>query len=84
MVEKAVEQNTTFSFLLKSAFTKMSLATLSFFAVFLQAPQEMLAQSVLAEIPGQLTGFFNTSSLKPPKSNSDAPPPDIAASAPSL
>uniref|UniRef100_A0A3P8W157 Copine-3 n=1 Tax=Cynoglossus semilaevis TaxID=244447 RepID=A0A3P8W157_CYNSE len=54
------------------------------FRQFQNAPQEMLAQSVLAEIPGQVTGFFNTSSLKPPKSNSDAPPPDIAASAPSL
>uniref|UniRef100_A0A674P3E7 Copine-3 n=1 Tax=Takifugu rubripes TaxID=31033 RepID=A0A674P3E7_TAKRU len=36
------------------------------FRQFQNAPQEMLTQSVLAEIPGQVTSFFNTMKLKPP------------------
>lgn len=46
----------------------------------LQAPQEMLTQSVLAEIPGQVTSFFNTMKLKPP--HGDTPVSDPSASAP--
>lgn len=45
-----------------------------------QGPQEMLAQSVLAEVPGQVTGFFNTMKLKPPQG--DTPASDPSASAP--
>lgn len=45
-----------------------------------QAPQEMLTQSVLAEIPGQVTSFFNTMKLKPP--HGDTPVSDPPASAP--
>ncbi|MEQ2178816.1 hypothetical protein GOODEAATRI_018105, partial [Goodea atripinnis] len=41
---------------------------------------EALAQSVLAEVPGQVTGFFNTMGLRPPHSN--PPPSDLQASAP--
>lgn len=47
---------------------------------FLQGPQEALAQSVLAEVPGQVAGFFNTMKLSPPHSND--PPSDLLASAP--
>ncbi|XP_069369190.1 copine-3-like isoform X3 [Paralichthys olivaceus] len=50
------------------------------FRQFQNGPQEMLAQSVLAEVPGQVTGFFNTVGLKPPHSNT--PLPDLSASAP--
>lgn len=32
----------------------------------MQSPREMLAQSVLAEVPGQVVGFFNNMHLKPP------------------
>uniref|UniRef100_A0AAQ5X484 C2 domain-containing protein n=1 Tax=Amphiprion ocellaris TaxID=80972 RepID=A0AAQ5X484_AMPOC len=52
------------------------------FRQFQNCPQEMLAQSVLAEVPGQVTGFFNSMGLKPPLG--DAPPSDSSASAPSL
>ncbi|XP_058478346.1 copine-3-like isoform X1 [Solea solea] len=52
------------------------------FRQFQNGPQEMLAQSVLAEVPGQVTSFFNTMGLKPPSSDSDAPLPDTSASAP--
>uniref|UniRef100_A0A3Q0R6K9 Copine-3 n=1 Tax=Amphilophus citrinellus TaxID=61819 RepID=A0A3Q0R6K9_AMPCI len=45
-------------------------------------PQEVLAQSVLAEIPGQVSSFFNTMNLKPP--HSDTPTSDLTASAPPL
>lgn len=45
-----------------------------------QGPQEMLAQSVLAEVPGQVAGFFNTMKLKPPQG--DTPVSDPSASAP--
>uniref|UniRef100_A0AAQ4PJ12 Copine-3 n=1 Tax=Gasterosteus aculeatus aculeatus TaxID=481459 RepID=A0AAQ4PJ12_GASAC len=48
------------------------------FRQFQNGPQEMLAQSVLAEVPGQVVSFFNTSRLKPPQS--DAPLPDLSAS----
>lgn len=33
----------------------------------LQAPKEALAQCVLAEIPQQVVGYFNTYKLLPPK-----------------
>uniref|UniRef100_A0A673BLL0 Copine-3 n=1 Tax=Sphaeramia orbicularis TaxID=375764 RepID=A0A673BLL0_9TELE len=36
------------------------------FRQFQNSPREMLAQSVLAEVPGQVVGFFNTMHLKPP------------------
>ncbi|XP_022069660.1 copine-3-like isoform X1 [Acanthochromis polyacanthus] len=59
------------------------------FRQFQNCPQEMLAQSVLAEVPGQVTGFFNSMGLKPPlgdapPSDSSAPPSDSSASAPPL
>ncbi|XP_056868149.1 copine-3-like isoform X1 [Takifugu flavidus] len=50
------------------------------FRQFQNAPQEMLTQSVLAEIPGQVTSFFNTMKLKPP--HGDTPVSDPSASAP--
>ncbi|XP_041670576.1 copine-3-like isoform X1 [Cheilinus undulatus] len=50
------------------------------FRQFQNGPQEILAQSVLAEVPGQVTGFFNTMRLGPP--NSNTPPLEISASAP--
>ncbi|XP_049420810.1 copine-3-like isoform X1 [Epinephelus fuscoguttatus] len=50
------------------------------FRQFRDCPQEALAQSVLAEIPGQVMGFFNTMKLRPP--HSDTPLPDLSASAP--
>ncbi|XP_047205661.1 copine-3-like isoform X1 [Girardinichthys multiradiatus] len=50
------------------------------FRQFQNGPQEALAQSVLAEVPGQVTGFFNTMGLRPPHSN--PPPSDLQASAP--
>ncbi|MED6264795.1 Copine-3 [Characodon lateralis] len=50
------------------------------FRQFQNCPQEALAQSVLAEVPGQVTGFFNTMGLRPPHSN--PPPSDLQASAP--
>uniref|UniRef100_H2TI98 Copine-3 n=1 Tax=Takifugu rubripes TaxID=31033 RepID=H2TI98_TAKRU len=50
------------------------------FRQFQNAPQEMLTQSVLAEIPGQVTSFFNTMKLKPP--HGDTPVSDPPASAP--
>ncbi|XP_008295845.1 copine-3-like isoform X1 [Stegastes partitus] len=52
------------------------------FRQFQNGPQEMLAQSVLAEVPGQVTSFFNSMGLKPP--HGDAPPSDPSASAPPL
>ncbi|XP_034718579.1 copine-3-like isoform X1 [Etheostoma cragini] len=51
------------------------------FRQFQNCPQEVLAQSVLAEVPGQVVSFFNTMSLRPPQS--DTPLPDRSASAPS-
>uniref|UniRef100_A0A8C3AMY1 Copine-3 n=1 Tax=Cyclopterus lumpus TaxID=8103 RepID=A0A8C3AMY1_CYCLU len=36
-------------------------------------PPEMLAQSVLAEVPGQVASFFNTMRLKPPHSDTALP-----------
>lgn len=36
-------------------------------SLFSQAPKEALAQCVLAEIPQQLVGYFNTYKLLPPK-----------------
>ncbi|XP_022609764.1 copine-3-like isoform X1 [Seriola dumerili] len=50
------------------------------FRQFQNSPQEVLAQSVLAEVPGQVVSFFNTMSLRPPHSNT--PLPDHSASAP--
>ncbi|XP_044032873.1 copine-3-like isoform X1 [Siniperca chuatsi] len=50
------------------------------FRQFQNSPQEMLARSVLAEVPGQVVGFFSTMSLRPP--HSDTPLPDLSASAP--
>ncbi|XP_035475385.1 copine-3 isoform X1 [Scophthalmus maximus] len=50
------------------------------FRQFQNGPQEMLAQSVLAEVPGQMASFFNTMGLMPPQGNT--PPPDLSASAP--
>ncbi|XP_068160115.1 copine-3-like isoform X3 [Antennarius striatus] len=50
------------------------------FRQFQNGPQEMLAQSVLAEVPGQVTNFFTTMHLKPP--HGDSPPTDVSASAP--
>ncbi|XP_030253694.1 copine-3-like isoform X1 [Sparus aurata] len=50
------------------------------FRQFQNCPQEMLAQSVLAEVPGQVTDFFNTMKLKPPQG--DGPVTDLSASAP--
>uniref|UniRef100_A0A3B3VCV8 Copine-3 n=1 Tax=Poecilia latipinna TaxID=48699 RepID=A0A3B3VCV8_9TELE len=50
------------------------------FRQFQNGPQEALAQSVLAEVPGQVAGFFNTMKLSPPHSND--PPSDHLASAP--
>ncbi|KAK9528001.1 hypothetical protein VZT92_014505 [Zoarces viviparus] len=50
------------------------------FRQFQNGPQELLAQSVLAEVPGQVTSFFKTMSLKPP--HGDTPLPDLSASAP--
>ncbi|KAM7370138.1 hypothetical protein PAMP_011416 [Pampus punctatissimus] len=44
------------------------------FRQFQNAPKEALAQSVLAEVPGQLVEFFNTMKLSPPNS-SPAPNP---------
>lgn len=40
-----------------------------------KAPQEALAKSVLAEVPGQLVDFFNTMKLLPPNSNNPAAKP---------
>uniref|UniRef100_A0A8D3DM07 Copine-3 n=1 Tax=Scophthalmus maximus TaxID=52904 RepID=A0A8D3DM07_SCOMX len=37
------------------------------FRQFQNGPQEMLAQSVLAEVPGQMASFFNTMGLMPPQ-----------------
>ncbi|KAK1885473.1 Copine-3 [Dissostichus eleginoides] len=50
------------------------------FRQFQNAPQQMLAQSVLAEVPGQVVSFFNSVRLRPPQG--DTPLPDPAASAP--
>ncbi|KAM8731211.1 copine-3-like isoform 1-T1 [Acanthopagrus schlegelii] len=50
------------------------------FRQFQNCPQEMLAQSVLAEVPGQVTDFFNTLKLKPPQG--ERPVTDLSASAP--
>ncbi|XP_069007456.1 copine-3-like isoform X1 [Embiotoca jacksoni] len=50
------------------------------FRQFQNCPPEALAQSVLAEIPGQVSSFFNTMSLKPP--HSGAAQSDFTASAP--
>ncbi|XP_056220307.1 copine-3-like isoform X1 [Seriola aureovittata] len=50
------------------------------FRQFQNSPQEVLAQSVLAEVPGQVVSFFNTMSLRPTHSNT--PLPDHSASAP--
>ncbi|KAK7881385.1 hypothetical protein WMY93_029794 [Mugilogobius chulae] len=42
------------------------------FRQFQNGPPEMLAQSVLAEVPGQVTSFFSAMNLRPP-SGSDEP-----------
>ncbi|KAM6900413.1 copine-3-like [Xenentodon cancila] len=54
------------------------------FRQFQNCPQEVLAQSVLAEVPGQVTGFFHSMSLRPPHSDTtlsdplaSAPPSDV-------
>ncbi|XP_068604066.1 copine-3-like isoform X2 [Brachionichthys hirsutus] len=39
------------------------------FRQFKNAPREALAKSVLAEVPAQLVGFFNTMKLMPPNAN---------------
>ncbi|XP_055086168.1 copine-3-like isoform X1 [Periophthalmus magnuspinnatus] len=41
------------------------------FRQFQNGPPEMLAQSVLAEIPGQVTSFFTAMSLRPPNSSDE-------------
>ncbi|XP_029934837.1 copine-3-like isoform X1 [Myripristis murdjan] len=41
------------------------------FRQFQNASQEALAQNVLAEVPGQVAGFFNTTKLRPPNANTD-------------
>ncbi|KAM3593613.1 uncharacterized protein V6R79_017068 [Siganus canaliculatus] len=46
------------------------------FRQFQNAPREALAKAVLAEVPGQLTYFFNSMKLNPP--NSSTPPPNPA------
>ncbi|XP_029384500.1 copine-3-like isoform X3 [Echeneis naucrates] len=43
------------------------------FRQFQNSPQELLAQSVLAEVPGQVMSFFNTMKLKPPHSDTPSP-----------
>ncbi|KAM8881472.1 copine-3-like isoform 1-T1 [Synchiropus picturatus] len=52
------------------------------FRQFQNGPQELLAQSVLAEVPGQVVSFFNSKGLKPPKAGAptaDVPPqPPVA------
>ncbi|GAA6219440.1 copine-3-like [Lates japonicus] len=50
------------------------------FRQFQNSPPEALAQCVLAEVPGQVMGFFNTMSLRPP--HGDTALPDNSASAP--
>ncbi|XP_072234221.1 copine-3-like isoform X1 [Leuresthes tenuis] len=50
------------------------------FRQFQNCPPEMLAQSVLAEVPDQVTGYFNTMSLKPAHHNPS--PSELPASAP--
>uniref|UniRef100_A0A669C1A8 Copine 3 n=1 Tax=Oreochromis niloticus TaxID=8128 RepID=A0A669C1A8_ORENI len=52
------------------------------FRKFQNCPKELLAQSVLAEIPDQVSGFFNTMNLKPLESCT--PTSDLSASAPPL
>ncbi|CAG5895592.1 unnamed protein product [Menidia menidia] len=52
------------------------------FRQFQNSPQEMLAQSVLAEVPEQLTGFFNVMGLKPAHSLPAPADPPASASAP--
>uniref|UniRef100_A0AAX7SKU6 C2 domain-containing protein n=1 Tax=Astatotilapia calliptera TaxID=8154 RepID=A0AAX7SKU6_ASTCA len=52
------------------------------FRKFQNCPKELLAQSVLAEIPDQVSGFFNTFNLKPLESCT--PTSDLSASAPPL
>uniref|UniRef100_A0A8C6T580 Copine-3 n=1 Tax=Neogobius melanostomus TaxID=47308 RepID=A0A8C6T580_9GOBI len=41
------------------------------FRQFNNGPPEALAQSVLAEIPGQVTGFFSSFNLRPPTSSDE-------------
>uniref|UniRef100_A0A4W6G3Z3 Copine III n=1 Tax=Lates calcarifer TaxID=8187 RepID=A0A4W6G3Z3_LATCA len=55
------------------------------FRQFQNSPPEALAQCVLAEVPGQVMGFFNTMSLRPPHgdtalsdNSASAPPSDVA------
>ncbi|XP_015229069.1 PREDICTED: copine-3-like isoform X1 [Cyprinodon variegatus] len=52
------------------------------FRQFQNSPREALAQSVLAEVPGQVAGFFKTMSLSPPCG--DLPPTynDVASAPP--
>lgn len=52
-----------------------------FLYFFVQSPQEMLAQSVLAEVPGQVVSFFTTMKLRPPQTAT--PVTDLPATAPS-
>ncbi|XP_034998530.2 copine-3-like isoform X1 [Hippoglossus stenolepis] len=46
------------------------------FRQFQNGPQELLAQTVLAEVPGQVTDFFRATGLRPPQS--DTPLPDAS------
>ncbi|CDQ61056.1 unnamed protein product [Oncorhynchus mykiss] len=39
------------------------------------SPKEALAQSVLAEVPGQVVTYFNMNKLSPP--NTDTPPAPV-------
>ncbi|CAB1340797.1 unnamed protein product [Coregonus sp. 'balchen'] len=45
------------------------------FRQFQNSPKEALAQSVLAEVPGQVVTYFNMNKLSPP--NTDAPPASV-------
>lgn len=77
-----VEPGSSFS---KSCVNIFVTLTFSFFCTFsLQGPQEVLAQSVLAEVPGQLSSFFSIMSLRPPqgdtpltRTSASAPPTDV-------
>ncbi|CAF98784.1 unnamed protein product, partial [Tetraodon nigroviridis] len=49
------------------------------FRQFQNAPPELLAQSVLAEVPGQVTGFFNAAKLTPPQGATAVSDPPASA-----
>ncbi|XP_071369124.1 copine-3-like isoform X3 [Centroberyx affinis] len=51
------------------------------FRQFQNSPREVLAQSVLAEVPGQVVDFFRTMKLRPSNADTNAAP-DVSASAP--